>query len=485
MRAGWCLSSLNSDHPQPSKRGAVKLWGGRFSGDVDEHMRRFNDSFSFDRRLYAADIRGSIAYAHALHRAGLLAADERDAIIEGLAQVKAEFDEGRFLAQPADEDIHTAVERRLTELIGPAAGKLHTGRSRNDQIALDVRLWLLDTIDQVDGELAALQAALVAQAESYPQAVMPGYTHLQPAQPVLFAHWLLSYFWMFTRDRDRLHDCARRTAISPLGAGALAGNPYAIDRDQLAADLGLQGITPNSIDAVSDRDHQLEFLFAASLIGLHVSRLAEDLILFSSPGYRFVTLDEAFTTGSSIMPQKRNPDSLELARGKSGRLIGDLVALLTVLKGLPSTYNKDLQEDKEPLFDSADTLALTLPVVAGVVRTLTAHPETMRDALDEGLLATDLAHYLVARGMPFREAHGVVGRLVRRAEERSLPLSALPLADYQAESPLFEDDLYAVFDVDQAIARYAVPGGTAPAAVAGQLAQARAYLKGKPGEEAQ
>jgi argininosuccinate lyase len=461
----------------------VKLWGGRFSGDVDEHMRRFHDSFAFDRRLYAADIRGSIAYAHALHRAGLLAADERDAIVEGLEQVKVEFDEGRFAPELADEDIHTAVERRLTELIGPVAGKLHTGRSRNDQVALDVRLWLLDAIEQVDGDLAALQAALVAQAEAHPQSVMPGYTHLQPAQPVLFAHWLLSYFWMFSRDRDRLRDCARRTAVSPLGAGALAGNPYAIDRDQLAADLGLGAITPNSLDAVGDRDHQLEFLFAAALIGLHVSRLAEDLILFASPGYRFVTLDEGFTTGSSIMPQKRNPDSLELARGKSGRLIGDLVALLTVLKGLPSTYNKDLQEDKEPLFDSADTLALTLPVVAGVVRTLTAHPDAMRAALDEGLLATDLAHYLVARGLPFREAHGVVGRLVRRAEERSLPLSALPLADFQAESPLFEDDLYAVFDVDQAVARYAIPGGTAPTAVADQLAQAKAYLEDTPEKE--
>jgi argininosuccinate lyase len=458
----------------------VKLWGGRFSGDVDEHMRRFHDSFAFDRRLYAADIRGSVAYAHALHRAELLTADERDTIVEGLSRVKAEFNEDRFTPVLADEDIHTAIERRLTELIGPVAGKLHTGRSRNDQVALDVRLWLLDTIDLVDGDLAALQAALAAQAESHPQAVMPGYTHLQPAQPVLFAHWLLSYFWMFARDRDRLRDCARRAAVSPLGAGALAGNPYAIDRRQLAADLGLPDITPNSLDAVSDRDHQLEFLFAAALIGLHVSRLSEDLILFASPGYHFVTLDEGFTTGSSIMPQKRNPDSLELARGKSGRLIGDLVTLLTVLKGLPSTYNKDLQEDKEPLFDSADTLALTLPVVAGVVRTLTAHPEAMRAALDEGLLATDLAHYLVARGLPFREAHGIVGRLVRHAEERSLPLNALPLADFQAESSLFENDLYAVFDVDQAVARYAVPGGTAPAAVAEQLAQARAYLEDPP-----
>ncbi|HEC23625.1 MAG TPA: argininosuccinate lyase, partial [Chloroflexi bacterium] len=329
-------------------------------------MRRFNDSFAFDRRLYAADIRGSIAYARALQRAGLLTEEECDAIIAGLEQVKAEFDGGRFEALPTDEDIHTAVERRLTELIGPLAGKLHTGRSRNDQVALDVRLWLLEVIERTRHDLMALQRALVGQAEAHLGLLMPGYTHLQPAQPILFSHWLMSYFWMFERDRERLGDCSRRTAVCPLGAGALAGNPFPIDREWLAAGLGMLAPTPNSLDAVSDRDHQVEFLFAAALIGVHLSRLAEDLILFSGPGYRFVALSEAYTTGSSLMPQKRNPDSLELTRGKSGRLLGDLVSLMTVLKGLPSTYNRDLQEDKEPLFDAADTLALTLPVVTGV-----------------------------------------------------------------------------------------------------------------------
>jgi argininosuccinate lyase len=454
------------------------LWGGRFEGQVDELMRRFHDSFGFDRRLYAADIKGSIAYAHALQQAGLLTEPERDAIIDGLKQVQVEFDEGRFEALPGDEDIHTAVERRLTELIGPVGGKLHTGRSRNDQVATDVRLWLMEAIDGIQAELTGLQSALVDQAEKHLDLVMPGYTHLQPAQPILFSHWLMSYFWMFDRDRARLTDCRKRTAVSPLGAGALAGNPFAIDRDQIAADLDMQAITPNSLDAVSDRDHQAEFLFAAALIGTHISRLAEDLIIYTGPGYRFVTLGEAYTTGSSIMPQKRNPDSMELSRGKSGRLIGNLTGFLTVLKGLPSTYNKDMQEDKEPLFDTVDTLFVMLPVVTGVISTLAPNPEAMRTALDDGLLATDLADYLVEQGMPFREAHGVVGRLVRATEERNVPLAQLPFEIFQAESSLFKEDVFAVFDFDYSVSRRKAPGGTAPGAVKQQIVQARQRLKG-------
>jgi argininosuccinate lyase len=454
----------------------MTLWGGRFNEPIDERMRRFNDSFAFDQRLVAADIQGSMAYARALARARILSEAERDAILDGLEQVRAEFEAGGFAAQPSDEDIHTAVERRLTELIGAAAGKLHTGRSRNDQVALDIKLWLIEAIGGVQAELAALQAAILAGAEAHLDLIMPGYTHLQPAQPVLFSHWLMSSFWMFERDRDRLADCARRAAVCPLGAGAISGTPFQIDRAALAADLGMAAVTPNSMDAVSDRDHVAEFLFAAALIGAHISRLAEDLILYSSPGYRFVRLAEAYTTGSSLMPQKRNPDSLELARGKSGRLLGDLVALLTVIKGLPSTYNKDMQEDKEPLFDAADTLTLTLPIMAGVIQTLTPDGAAMRSALDSAMLATDLADFLVERGVPFREAHTIIGRLVRRAEDQGAALADLPLADLQAESAAFDQGAAEVFNWERAVSRRRAVGGTAPDAVREQIDAAKARL---------
>jgi argininosuccinate lyase len=457
----------------------MRLWGGRFSGETDALMRRFHDSFGFDRRLYAADIRGSVAYATALLRAGLLAADERAAIVEGLNQVKQEFDAGTFKPLPGDEDIHTAVERRLTELIGSPAGKLHTGRSRNDQVALDVRLWLMEAVDQVVEAVGEIQSAIVEKAAAHLDLVMPGYTHLQAAQPVLFSHWLMSTFWMLERDQDRLADCRCRAAVCPLGSGALAGNPFAIDREALAADLGMEAVTPNSMDAVSDRDFIAEFLFTAALIGIHSSRFAEDVVLYTSPGYRFISIGEAYSTGSSLMPQKRNPDSLELARGKAGRLIGDLVGLLTVLKGLPSTYNKDMQEDKEPLFDAFDTLMLTLPVLARVIGTITPHPEAMRAALDETMLATDLADYLVRRGVPFREAHHISGRIVRKAEERDVPLSALTLDDFRAESDVFEQDVFAVLDFDDSVARRAVIGGTAPEAVAAQIDAARVRLSSR------
>jgi argininosuccinate lyase len=308
---------------------------------------------------------------------------------------------------------------------------------------------------------------------------MPGYTHLQPAQPVLFSHWLMSYVWMFERDRDRLAGCARRADLCPLGASALAGNPFPIDLETLAADLGLAGVTPNSMDAVGDRDHAAEFLFDAAMVGLHVSRLAEDLILFSLPAHRFVRLDEAYTTGSSLMPQKRNPDSLELARGKSGRLIGGLAGLLATLKGIPSTYDKDMQEDKEPLFDAADTLGLMLPVVTGVVRTLVADGAAMRAALDEAMLATDLADALVERGIAFREAHQLVGLLVRRAEERGVSLAKMPLKDMRAISALFGEGLKGVFDYDRSVARRNATGGTAPESVRRQISSAKARLREK------
>jgi len=454
----------------------MQLWGGRFSGETDELMRQFNDSFHFDRRLYKHDIMGSMAYARALARAGLITDQERDTLIGGLETVQAEFDDESFKALPTDEDIHTAVERRLTEIVGPVGGKLHTGRSRNDQVALDIRLWLRDALRQVQADLAQVQAALVEQAEVAVDAILPGYTHLQAAQPIRFSHWLMSYFWMFDRDQQRLADCYRRTNISPLGAGALAGNPFDIDREQIAAELGMASVTQNSLDAVSDRDHIVEFLFAASMLGSHISRLAEDLIIYSGPGYRFVRLDEAYTTGSSLMPQKRNPDSLELARGKSGRLAGNLVSLMTVVKGIPSTYNKDMQEDKEPLFDTADTLRILLPVLGGVIKTMQVNSEAMRAALDDAMLATDLADYLVRKGVPFREAHHLSGQVVRLAEEKQVAMADISLAELQAISGMFEGDVSTVFDFDLSVERRSVVGGTSAQAQHQQINRAKQIL---------
>ena len=452
------------------------MWGGRFSGTIDERMARFNNSYPFDSRMWEEDIRGSLAWARQIHAAGVISAAELAELTNGLAAVRAEFAEGSFAALPADEDIHSAVERRLGELAGAVAGKLHTGRSRNDQVATDVRLWTLGAITRADAALRELQTALLAQAEAAGAALMPGYTHLQRAQPILLAHWLLAHFWPLQRDRERLAGCATRAAVLPLGSSALAGTPLAIDRAALAADLGFAGVTPNSLDAVSDRDFGAEFLFCAALIGVHLSRLAEDMVLYSTAEFGFVTLDDAYSTGSSLMPQKKNPDSFELLRGKSGRLVGDLVALLTVLKGLPSTYDKDLQEDKEPLFDAADTLELALPVAAGAIATARFHHERMRAALDDGMLATDVADYLVVRGVPFREAHHVVGALVRAAEARGVALSVLPFETYRAIHPAFDEDTLDVFDYARSAATRSATGGTAPAAVQAQLMQARAAL---------
>ncbi|MGD2039357.1 MAG: argininosuccinate lyase [Anaerolineae bacterium] len=455
---------------------AMTLWGGRFEGPADSLMQRFNASMAFDWRLYRADIAGSQAYAGALAKAGLITAQEAKSLIGGLERVLAEFENGAFEVQSSDEDIHTAVERRLGELLGPVAGKLHTGRSRNDQVSTDLRLYLMSEIEVVQSALVDLQTTIVEKAETHQDPIMPGYTHLQQAQPVLFAHWLLSHFWKLQRDRERLADAARRTASLPLGAGALAGNPFAIDRQALAQALGFAAVAQNSIDAVSDRDYVVEFLAAAALLQVHLSSLAEDLIIWASAEVGFVTIDEAYTTGSSLMPQKRNPDALELVRGKSGRMAGHLQGLLMTLKGLPSTYNKDLQEDKEALFDAVDTLALELPIVTGIVRTLQVHGARMAAALDDALLATDLADYLVRRGVPFRESHHRVGQLVRRAETLEVALAELELADYQAVHPAFADDVYALFDFQRSVAARNGYGGTAPEAVRLQIEEARAAL---------
>jgi len=454
----------------------MTLWGGRFAGETDALMRRFNDSFRFDRRLYAADVEGSIAYAGALARAGLITEEERAALVEGLETVRGEFEEGTFEAAPGDEDIHTAVERRLGELVGKVAGKLHTGRSRNDQVATDLRLYLLEEIDELDEALRALQTAIVEQAEAHLGVLMPGYTHMQQAQPILFSHWLMSFFWKLQRDRERLADVAKRTRVCPLGAGALAGNPFDVDREALAQDLGFDAVASNSIDAVNDRDYVVEFLAWAALTQTHLSNLAEDLIIWASREFGFVEIDDAYATGSSLMPQKKNPDALELIRGKSGRVIGDLTGLLTTLKGLPTAYNKDLQEDKEGLFDAIDTLKMELPITVGVIGTLAVNGERMAAALEEGMLATDLADYLVRKGVPFRQSHHLVGEAVRRAEEQGVSLDELDLSAYQAISPAFGEDVYEVFDFERSVAARVAEGGTAPAAVRAQIERAREVL---------
>ena len=454
----------------------MKLWGGRFEGSSDELAAQFNQSLSFDQRLADVDVRGSIAWARGIARAGVLNPQEAAQIEAGLQQILADIHSGSFQAEPGDEDIHTAVERRLTEAIGPVGGKLHTGRSRNDQVATDTRLWLMETIDMLDGLYHKLQAALVERAEQDTGIILPGYTHFQRAQPILLSHWWLSHFWPLAGDRQRLAQLRQRTSVLPLGAGALAGAPFAVDRAFLAEQLGFETVSPNSLDAVSNRDFVAEFLFCAALTGDHLSRLAEMLIIFSTAEFGFVELADAYSTGSSLMPQKKNPDPLELTRGKAGTLIGRLAGFLATLKSLPSAYDKDLQEDKQPLFEAADTLGLMLPVMAGVLSTLQVRPARMRAALDPAMLATDLADYLVERGVPFRQAHSIVGQTVRQAITLGVRLDQLPLVELQAIHPAFQEDVSAVFDFEASVARRSVAGGTAPTAVQAQIEQAKRLL---------
>ncbi len=454
-----------------------QLWGGRFAALNSADMHAFNDSFRFDVRLAQVDIAGSIAWAGALERAGLISSSELEELLQGLNQVRQEFSSGRFVAQEGDEDIHTAVERRLRELAGPVALKLHTGRSRNDQVATDFRLFCIDAARRLCDGLRGLQAALVDQADLHADSLMPGYTHLQRAQPITFGHWCLAYVEMFQRDYDRLDNAISRMRILPLGCGALAGNSLGIERERLTEALDeFDAVAGNSLDAVSDRDFVAELLFVAALTGTHLSRLAEDLILYSSSEFGFVTLADEYSTGSSLMPQKKNPDSMELLRGKSGRLVGNLVTILTVLKGLPMTYNKDMQEDKEPVFDSVDTLSLSLRVATAAIATMQANPERMAAALDSAMLATDLADELVRMGVPFREAHGKVGQLVRRAEELGTSLAELSLAEYQAVQPDIDEQIYRVFDFAQSVNRKDSTGGTAPQRVVEQVERWRNLL---------
>jgi argininosuccinate lyase len=457
----------------------VTLWGGRFQSSLDPQAWALNASLSFDRRLGQQDVRASQAWANALQAAGVIDAQENERIHAGLQQVGHELQQGTFAFQPGDEDIHTAVERRLGEILGPLAGKLHTGRSRNDQVATDLRLWLLDHLPELESALIDLQSALVMRAEADHGTLLPGYTHLQRAQPVLLSHWWLSFFWPLQRDRERLANLVKLTAVLPLGSGALAGTPYPIDRFALAKNLGFDRPSPNSIDAVADRDFVAEFLFCAALTGIHLSKLAEAVILFSTTEFGYIELPDQYATGSSLMPQKKNPDVFELARGKAGSLIGLLSGLLATLKGLPSSYDKDLQEDKLPLFQAFDTLGVVLPVLAGALRTLRIYPERMQAGLEAGLMATDLADYLVAKGVPFREAHTVVGKVVVWAAQQARSLAELELAEYQALHPSFTADVYRVFDPWASVARREVTGGTAPAAVATQLELAKTALQNR------
>ncbi|MGH7300378.1 MAG: argininosuccinate lyase [Candidatus Rokuibacteriota bacterium] len=454
-----------------------KAWSGRFSAGADPAAERFTASLGFDRRLATYDLEGSRAWARALARAGLLTDAERDAILTGLDAIDREIADGTFPFRPELEDIHMNVERRLGELIGPAGGKLHTGRSRNDQIALDERLYLRDLIGRLDHGLRDAQAALVERAAATADAPMPGYTHLQRAQPIVLGHHLLAYVFRLQRDRERFRACRARADVMPLGSGALAGAGFAIDREALARDLGFTAVSANSLDAVSDRDYVLEFLAAGAITGVHLSRLAADLTLWATAEFGFVEFADAFATGSSIMPQKKNPDVAELIRGKSGRLAGNLVAVLTTMKGLPLAYNSDMQEDKEPLFDSADTLEAILTVLPPLLTSLTFRTERMRQAAGEHFAtATDLADYLVRHGVPFREAHEIVGRVVRHALDTGQTLTSLGLDELRRFSDRFAADVGAALTVEASLRARAVSGGTAPDAVRRALTLARSLL---------
>lgn len=457
----------------------MKLWGGRMTKPTDPLVERLNASAPFDVRLAAEDVRGSQAWARALARAGVLQGKEAEAIQQGLAAIAAEIEQGAFRPAPADEDIHTAVERTLTERIGAVAGKLHTGRSRNDQVATDFRLWVMAGSSKLAGHVLDLQKALLQSAQADLHAPMPGYTHLRQAQPIPWGHWALAHFWALGRDVERFDQAGRRAAVLPLGSGALAGTSAPVDRRALADELGFTEVAPNSLDAVSDRDFAVEFLFAGALLGVHLSRLAEQLILFSTAEFGFLELDDAFTTGSSLMPHKRNPDPLELARGKAGRLIGNLTGLLATLKALPSAYDKDLQEDKEPVFDAFDTLVGTLPVLTGLIGSLRLNTERMRAAISPDTFAVDLADRLVARGVPFRQAHELVGLALQRAEKLGVELEQMQPDDWQAISPDFGEDMHGLFDVDQSLERRAAVGGTAAAALKDQVERAQAWLKSR------
>jgi argininosuccinate lyase len=460
-----------------------EAWSARFTEPVADLVKRYTASVDFDKRLAMQDIAGSLAHADMLQAVGLLTQTDLEAIQSGLSSIRAEIEAGRFVWSLDLEDVHLNIEKRLTELIGDAGKRLHTARSRNDQVATDIRLWLRDTIDDIRTLLAALQTALIDLAEQHHATIMPGFTHLQVAQPVTFGHHLMAYVEMFARDDERMHDCRRRVNRLPLGAAALAGTSYPIDRERVARTLGFEGVCANSLDAVSDRDFAIEFCAAASLVMTHISRFSEELVIWMSPRVGFIDLADRFCTGSSIMPQKKNPDVPELARGKTGRVTGHLVALLTLMKGQPLAYNKDNQEDKEPLFDTADTLINTLRIFADLVGGIRVDAQRMRQAAAEGFsTATDLADYLVRKGLPFRDAHEAVARAVRLAADSGRTLDALTPAEMQSISPLIGADAYDSLTLEGSVGSRDHFGGTAPARVRGAIEAARQRLTALPAQ---
>ncbi len=455
-----------------------KLWGGRFEGKTDKLVERLGESVSFDARLAPWDLRASKAHARMLGDCGIVTRKDVRTILRGLGEIEKEIAAGRMSWDPALEDVHTNIEAALVARVGEAGKRLHTGRSRNDQIATDVRLWTRDQIDTIRGLLLELRAAVVAWAEKHVTVILPGFTHLQPAQPVLLAHHALAYYEMFLRDETRFAQLRKRVNVLPLGSAALAGTPYPIDRAQVAEELGFEALSRNSMDAVSDRDYLIEFCSNTALVMMHLSRWCEELILWSSPRFDFIEIGDAFTTGSSIMPQKKNPDVAELVRGKTGRVYGDLNALLTVMKGLPLTYNRDLQEDKEAVFDASDTVQICLEAFARMIPSVAVNREAMAGAVAEGFMeATDVADYLVTKGMPFREAHGVVGQLVRHCLDTEKCLPELALKEFQAFSDLFSRDVYGMLRPEAGLRRRQNPGATAPRRVRAALRRAQGEVK--------
>ena len=461
---------------------STNLWGGRFSEKPDETFRKFNDSFRFDRRLFEADVRASIAHARGLRRGDVLTESESDAIGRALNTLLERSTTDSKFFESDDEDVHSFLEANLVKLIGETGKKLHTGRSRNDQVATAFRLWLRDEIDALDGNIIVLQRALVDAAGRHPDAVIPGYTHLQRAQPILWGHWCLAYFEMLTRDRERLRDVRRRVNVMPLGSAALAGTSFPIDRESVARELGFESVSKNSLDAVSDRDFAIEFTGACALMMVHLSRMAEDLILYCSTEFGFVTLSDAVSTGSSLMPQKKNPDALELIRGKAGRVFGHHAALLAVMKGLPLAYNKDMQEDKEAVFDTVDTVRTCISVSAIVLENLTLNESRGRAAAATGYLnATELADYLVKRGIPFRTAHDTVGKAVLFAAETGRELNELTLDEFRSFSNSIDEDVIGALDLDATIDSKAQVGGTARERVDEAIAAARKQIDSDAG----
>jgi argininosuccinate lyase len=455
-----------------------KVWGGRFKEGMDEVLERFNASLPFDRRLYVHDIDGSKAHCGMLAKQGILTEDEASRITEALSEIRREIDRGEASFHPAYEDIHTLVEKRLVEKLGSLGEKLHTGRSRNDQVALDTRMYVRDAVQRVMSLIGEMQDALVGLAERNIGVILPGYTHLQRAQPVLLAHHLLAYYEMLKRDRTRFHESMKRVNVLPLGSAALAGSTFNLDRAMVAKELGFEAVSANSMDAVSDRDFVLEFLFTSSVLMMHMSRLSEELVLWSTKEFSFINLPDGFCTGSSIMPQKKNPDLLELVRGKTGRVYGHLMALLTTMKGLPLSYNKDMQEDKEGLFDAVDTVEPCLAVMSRLLRHVTLNQAAMRKAVDEGyLVATDLADYLVRKGMTFRRAHEAVGKMVLHALDQNKELGQLTLEEMKNFSEKIDRDVYEWLDPVSCIDRRNLVGGTGRDAVKNALAKAREEMK--------